>query len=162
MQTGQILFTQRPEICNRYKPDPPMKILLADDDVVARTFLTTALLGLGHDVLVAKDGEEAWATLSRQPVPVVVSDWVMPKWDGLELCRKVRNRPGKDYVYFILLAVRSGKESYRQAMEAGVDDFLFARNAMRQSSNLSCRRPANRKMTPPFEPPSAPTPNRPA
>lgn len=102
-----------------------MKILLADNDVVARMFLTTALLGLGHDVLVARDGEEAWATLLRQPVPVVVSDWAMSKLDGLELCRRIRSRPGKDYVYFILLTVRSGKDNYRQAMEAGIDDFLI-------------------------------------
>ena len=101
-----------------------MRILLAEDEVVTRTLLTTALLDPGHKVIVAKDGEEAWAAVLRAPVQVIVSDWIMPRMDGLELCRRVRARRRKEYVYFILLTACSGKENYRLAMEAGVDDCL--------------------------------------
>ena len=59
------------------------------------------------------------------PVRVVVSDWMMPEPDGLALCRAIRARVGADYVYFILLTGRDATEdNQREAIEAGVDDFL--------------------------------------
>jgi DNA-binding response OmpR family regulator len=48
----------------------------------------------------------------------------MPGMDGLELCRKIRERPSTDYTYFILLTANTGKDNLRRAMEIGVDDFL--------------------------------------
>ena len=56
---------------------------------------------------------------------VIVSDWMMPELDGLGLCRAVRGRVGEDYVYFILLTGKSpSDDNQREAIEAGVDDFL--------------------------------------
>lgn len=102
-----------------------MKILAVEDDPVARRVLQQALRKLDHDVVVAVDGEEALEILARDPARVVVSDWVMPKLDGLELCRRIRARTGADYVYFILLTSRSADtENQREAADAGVDDFL--------------------------------------
>jgi response regulator RpfG family c-di-GMP phosphodiesterase len=58
-------------------------------------------------------------------VRVIVSDWMMPGMDGLELCQKVRQRAKTDYTYFILLtAINTGRENLRKAMAAGIDDFL--------------------------------------
>jgi CheY-like chemotaxis protein len=68
---------------------------------------------------------DAWNLFDSQPVRVVVSDWLMPGLDGLELVRRIRNRPQTDYTYVILLtALQPGRENCRIAMEAGVDDFL--------------------------------------
>ena len=102
-----------------------MKILAVEDDAVSRAVLRKALRRLQHDVVEAADGEEAWEKLQTEPVRVVVSDWMMPRADGLDLCRRVRARPGKDYLYFILLTSRDAtEENQRAAADAGVDDFL--------------------------------------
>ena len=102
-----------------------MKILIAEDDPVARTVLRQALRRLGHGSVEAADGEAALRALASDPVRVIVSDWMMPGLDGLGLCRAVRGRVGADYVYFILLTGRDATEdNQREAIEAGVDDFL--------------------------------------
>ncbi len=102
-----------------------MKILAVEDDPVASAVLVQTLRRLGHEVVVAVNGEQALRILTSDPVRVVVSDWVMPDVDGLELCRRVRARLGEDYVYFILLTSQQPSEAnQREAIEAGVDDFL--------------------------------------
>lgn len=110
---------------NWERNDSPLKILAVEDDPVARRVLHQALRNLDHEVLLAEDGEQALAVLEREPVRVVVSDWMMPKLDGLELCRRIRARPGADYVYFILLTGRTADRANQgEAADAGVDDFL--------------------------------------
>ncbi len=102
-----------------------VKILAVEDDPVARAVLRQALLRLGHEVVEAKDGAEALRVLEKEPVRLIVSDWMMPELDGLGLCRAVRNRVNADYVYFILLTSREADvDNQREAIEAGVDDFL--------------------------------------
>lgn len=102
-----------------------MKILAVEDDPVSRAVLRQALHRLGHEGLEAGDGESAWSLLGREPVRVVVSDWMMPRLDGLGLCRRVRARLGGEYVYFILLTSSDAtEENQRTAADAGVDDFL--------------------------------------
>ncbi len=102
-----------------------MKILAVEDDPVARAVLHQALLRLGHEVVDAHDGTEALKILEKEPVRVIVSDWMMPEMDGLALCRAVRGRVEADYVYFILLTGRTADvDNQREAIEAGVDDFL--------------------------------------
>ncbi|WP_255558663.1 response regulator [Horticoccus luteus] len=102
-----------------------MKILAVEDDKVAATVMRKALTRLGHDVVLAGDGEEAWSALEADAVRVIVSDWTMPRMDGLELCRRVRARTQQQYVYFILLTGHDAtEENQRTAAEAGVDDFL--------------------------------------
>jgi DNA-binding response OmpR family regulator len=102
-----------------------VKILAVEDDPVARAVLRQALRRLGHDVIEAEDGEVAWERFEREPVRVIVSDWLMPRLDGLDLCRRVRGRVGGEYVYFILLTGSDASEdNQRTAADAGVDDFL--------------------------------------
>lgn len=102
-----------------------MKILTVEDDPVARRVLRQALQRLGHEVIEAEEGTEGLNRLAREPVRVIVSDWVMPTMDGLEFCRRVRARPAQDYVYFILLtSATASVGNQREAADAGVDDFL--------------------------------------
>jgi sigma-B regulation protein RsbU (phosphoserine phosphatase) len=102
-----------------------VKILAVEDDAVARAILRQALRRLGHEMVEAADGEAAWTLLQAEPVRVVVSDWIMPRADGLELCRKIRARTNGDYIYFILLTSRdASEENQTAAADAGVDDFL--------------------------------------
>lgn len=101
-----------------------MKILVAEDDEVSRKVLQVTLEKMGHEVVASRTGVEAWEAFDRDPLRVVVSDWMMPGLDGLDLCKRVRARPQTAYTYFILLTAKTGPVNYRQAMDAGVDDFL--------------------------------------
>lgn len=102
-----------------------MKVLAVEDDPVARAILRRTLERLGHEVVEAKDGEEAWEAWLREKPRVAVSDWQMPRLDGLGLCKRFRAQEGRDYVYFILLtATNDSAHNRRAAAEAGVDDFL--------------------------------------
>jgi phosphoserine phosphatase RsbU/P len=102
-----------------------VKILIAEDDFISEKILQLALEREGHEVVVNKDGLSAWRAFDQEPVRVVVSDWMMPGLDGLDLVRRIRGRRGTDYTYVILLtAMQTDRENLRRAMEAGVDDFL--------------------------------------
>jgi sigma-B regulation protein RsbU (phosphoserine phosphatase) len=101
-----------------------MKILVVEDDRVAATVLTTALRSLGHEPWLATDGNKGWLYFETEPTRVVISDWMMPGMDGLELCRRIRGHGG-EYTYLIMLSsMGTGGGNLDQAMEAGVDDFL--------------------------------------
>jgi sigma-B regulation protein RsbU (phosphoserine phosphatase) len=102
-----------------------MKILIAEDDPVSLTLLKATLESYGHEVVTSTSGAEAWEKFDREPARVIVSDWMMPDVDGLELCRRVRNRLKTEYTYFILLTANTtGRDALRTAMNAGIDDFL--------------------------------------
>lgn len=119
------IFCVAPGVAVTLKRASLVKILAVEDDAVARAILMKALLRLGHEVVLAPDGEAAWAAVQEDPVRVVVSDWIMPGIDGLELCRRIRARTGFEYVYFILLTARDASpENQNAAADAGVDDFL--------------------------------------
>lgn len=102
-----------------------MKILAVEDDPVAQLVLEASLRQLGHNVVLASDGADAWARLQADAeVRAVVSDWLMPGLSGLELCARIRARE-QDYVYFILLTQQSATDAnHEEALTAGVDDFL--------------------------------------
>lgn len=102
-----------------------MNILIAEDDFISRKLLINILEELGHVVTVAADGKEAWEAYLAQPTRMIITDWLMPQMDGLDLVRKVRENDKSDYTYIILLTANIGqRENYFKAMHAGVDDFL--------------------------------------
>ena len=101
-----------------------MNILVAEDDRLSRVLLSATLKKFGHAVLATENGREAWATLQCQHFPVLISDWMMPELDGLELCRLLRGEQRAKYTYIILLTSLEGKANYLAAMDAGADDFL--------------------------------------
>ena len=99
--------------------------MIAEDDRTSRALLKGALVKLGYDVVEASSGVTAWEALRETGARIVISDWVMPDIDGLELCRRVRAEPDKPYVYFIMLSgQRLAADDVTKAMEGGVDDFL--------------------------------------
>jgi CheY-like chemotaxis protein len=101
------------------------KILIAEDDPVSSKILQAALSNFGYEPVIADDGARAWAKFTREPVRLIVSDWMMSGMDGLALCEKVRARAQTPYTYFILLtANHTSSTNYELASAAGVDDFL--------------------------------------
>ena len=101
-----------------------MSILIAEDEAVTRLVLQRAVEKLGYDCLVAPDGAEAWRLFQDAEVDVVISDWLMPGLDGVELCRRVRASGREAYPYFILLTALGDKAHLLAGMRAGADDYL--------------------------------------
>jgi sigma-B regulation protein RsbU (phosphoserine phosphatase) len=102
-----------------------VKVLIAEDDSIAAQVLQNYLEKWGHQVVVAEDGAEAWRLFqSNGDIALVVSDWMMPGMDGLELVRRIRSGSRSGYTYVILLTAKAKKEDLVSGMEAGADDFL--------------------------------------
>lgn len=102
-----------------------MRILVAEDEPPDRELLGAALRQLGHDVVAVENGRQAWAVFQQQQdIQAVISDWLMPDLNGLELCRLVRGQERPHYTYFVFITILSGKRSYLRAMGAGADDFI--------------------------------------
>jgi two-component system cell cycle response regulator len=112
-----------------------MKVLIAEDDSVSRRMLETFLVKWGYQVVVATQGEEAWAILQGDDAPkLAILDWMMPGKDGIEICRCVRQRKGRAYIYLLLLTARGQKEDIVEGLEAGADDYVtkpFNRSELR-------------------------------
>jgi DNA-binding response OmpR family regulator len=101
-----------------------MKILVVEDEIDSRETLRLLLELDGHHVVSAQNGSEGWRAYTLSPFRVVISDWLMPEMDGLELCRRIRAAEGPSYSYVILVSALKGKSSYLQGMAAGADDFI--------------------------------------
>src|SRR5919201_3124931 len=103
-----------------------MNVLIAEDDAMTRLMLQRAVEHQGHACLVAQDGLQAWQLLQAHRVDVVISDWLMPLVDGIELCRRVRKQMEgvSSYTYFIFLTSLDDKEHMLAAMQEGADDYL--------------------------------------
>jgi phosphoserine phosphatase RsbU/P len=102
-----------------------MRILVVEDDFDVREMLRTLLQCDGHDVVTARNGEEGWTAFQKGIFSVVISDWVMPDMDGLELSRRIRASESSRYSYVLLLTALQGKKNYLTAMNAGIDDFML-------------------------------------
>lgn len=102
-----------------------MRILIADDDHMSATMLGRTIEKWGFEVVVAHDGNGAWAHITgANPPALAIVDWVMPEIDGLELCRRVRSTPLRSPLYVILLTARTGRQDLVAGLEAGADDYL--------------------------------------
>ncbi|MFQ5717924.1 MAG: PleD family two-component system response regulator [Acidobacteriota bacterium] len=101
-----------------------MNILIAEDERVSRTLLRAAVEKLGHTVIEANDGYEAWKYLAETEIPLLITDWMMPGLDGPTVCRLLRAEKLRPYTYVILLTAAEGKHRCAEAMDAGADDFI--------------------------------------
>ena len=101
-----------------------MRILIAEDDPTSRLVLSAAVRKLGHEVVSASDGAEAWRLYLATHFDAVISDRSMPEFDGIELCRRIRSSSKSGYTYFIFLTSFSEKPFILDGMNAGADDYL--------------------------------------
>ncbi len=102
-----------------------MKVLIAEDDPASRRLLERAVQSFGHEVTAAANGREAWERFQDGDFSFVITDWMMPEWDGLELSRHIRDSERPDYVYIIMQTSRAGQEDLITGMSAGADDFII-------------------------------------
>ena len=102
-----------------------MRILIAEDEPVSRHLLESTLAGWGHEVVVTYDGAQAWAALQGEDAPqLAILDWMMPGMDGLEVCRRVRQRQNAATTYIILLTAKGSKADVVDGLAAGANDYV--------------------------------------
>ncbi len=103
---------------------PAMTVLIADDNPSNRLLLERAVQSFGYQTVSADDGERAWQLFQSGDFGFVITDWIMPGLDGLELCRRIRRASRADYVYIIMVTSRSAHQDLLAGLEAGADDFI--------------------------------------
>lgn len=102
----------------------PMRVLVVEDDPIAAEMLSRAINNFGYPTAIASDGVEALARVRSGEFRIVVSDVEMPRMDGIELCRQIRNGTSCGYTYFIMLTGRSSTDDIVNGLDAGADDYV--------------------------------------
>ena len=103
-----------------------LPILIVEDDRLSRKFLETTIRKTGNEVVSVENGKKALEIMSERFFPIILTDWMMPEMDGIELCKAIRknSNASSTYVYIILLTVRDSQDDIITGFEAGADDYL--------------------------------------
>ncbi len=104
--------------------NPSFSILIAEDDPVSRRLLEATLAKEGYTVLTAENGRKALETFEKHFCPIIITDWMMPEMDGLDLTKTIREKITSRYVFIFLLTAKSSKEDIVAGLGAGADDYL--------------------------------------
>ncbi|HBF33279.1 TPA: diguanylate cyclase response regulator [Candidatus Sumerlaeota bacterium] len=103
--------------------ESPLKVLVAEDDSVARRLLESILEKWGFEVVGTNNGLQAWEAMQQpEPPEIAILDWVMPEMEGPEVCKKIRDLGMTTYV--ILLTARDSKQDVVSGLESGADDYM--------------------------------------
>jgi DNA-binding response OmpR family regulator len=108
------------------------RILLVDDEQAIQTMLSYPLQKDGYDVILASDGEEALVRFAEQPFDLVVLDVMMPRLDGLEVCKRIR---ATSTVPIIMLTARAEEIDKVLGLELGADDYITKPFSIREFSS---------------------------
>ncbi|HEX8103374.1 MAG TPA: response regulator transcription factor [Solirubrobacteraceae bacterium] len=133
--------------------DRPPRILLVDDEQPIQTLLSFPLQKDGYEVVQASDGREALARFSEQTFDLVVLDLMLPRMDGLEVCRRLRARSS---VPIIMLTAKSEEIDKVLGLELGADDYItkpFSLREFRSRVKAALRRGGLRQTDPDEEQP---------
>ena len=101
-----------------------MRVLVAEDNKDFQNLIKLHLEKEGYEVITADDGKEALEIFHQGDFRLIVTDWIMPKMGGVELCQKIRESSYSGYVYVILLTAKEEKKDLVQAMALGADDYI--------------------------------------
>lgn len=99
-------------------------ILIAEDNPVDRKLLEKMLIKAGYEVVSAENGREALMILKKDFFPLVITDWIMPEMNGLELCRAIRSHHFPGYIFVVFVTVKDAEDDIIAGQEAGADDYL--------------------------------------
>jgi len=103
---------------------PRIRVLVVEDDPAFQQVLRRRLEREGYEVAVAGDGREGMKSIVTFEPDLVISDWMMPHVDGLELCQSIKTGLREEAPYFILLTAKSELSDRLLALETGADDYL--------------------------------------
>jgi len=106
------------------KATPDIRILIVEDDPFFQRVLLKRLAAEGYQVQAASDGREGMKAIVTYEPDLVISDWMMPHVDGLELCQSVKTGLREASPYFILLTAKGEISDKLLALDTGADDYL--------------------------------------
>jgi PleD family two-component response regulator len=125
LQLAQAEAIDRPIVgFATHDPTVPCRVLIVDDDDLIISRVSSLLERSGYQVCTARSGEDALRILDSMTCHIVITDWHMPDMDGLDLCRDIRSRAEKAYIYVLMLTVRNGNGDILAALSAGADDYV--------------------------------------
>jgi two-component system chemotaxis response regulator CheY len=102
-----------------------MKVLVVDNSAPMRRAIRGIFSQIGFNkIILAGDGSEALQKLGKERAGLIVSDWDMPKMNGLELLKAVRGDEGLKDIPFIMITAEVGKENVLEAVKAGVSSYI--------------------------------------
>jgi len=107
------------------KPAGDVKVLIVEDDPFFSRVLQKRIAGEGYQVQSAADGREGMKLIVTFEPDLVVSDWMMPEVDGLELCQSVKTGLREAAPYFILLTAKGEINDKLLGLQTGADDYLI-------------------------------------
>lgn len=102
----------------------PVKILVVDDEPDILEFLRYNLVKEGYEVITANNGEEGIRKAEEEKPNLIILDIMMPRMDGVEVCRQLRNKPEFDRTVITFLTAREEDYSQIAALEVGGDDYI--------------------------------------
>jgi adenylate cyclase len=102
----------------------PRRILVAEDDPASRDVLRARLAAHGYEVLTAADGEEALAAVRAHAPDLLLLDVMMPRLDGVEVCRRLRADPAAPFLPVIMVTARADTADVVAGLDAGADEYL--------------------------------------
>ncbi len=102
----------------------PARILIVDDNPMNVDILQSCLAFHGYEIITASDGEEALATAREKQPDLILLDVMMPKLDGLEVCRRLRADPSLPFMPTILVTAKADSKDVVAGLEAGADEYL--------------------------------------
>ena len=100
-----------------------MKILIIDDEMVSRKKMERLIQNLDYETIVAENGQEGFEIWRTERPRIVITDWIMPGMDGVELCKRIREAEGQ-YTYVIMVTSKKEVNDIVAGMDAGADDFI--------------------------------------
>jgi adenylate cyclase len=102
----------------------PHRILVVDDNEINRDILVTRLEAHGYEALQAADGEEALIAAAEHRPDLILLDVMMPKLDGLEVCRRLKNDSAATFTPVILVTAKATTQDIVAGLDAGADEYL--------------------------------------
>jgi len=116
------------EKLSHQKNEKIKKVLIAEDNAVSGKILQKNIMDWGYEVVLAKNGKEAWLALQSEGIKLAILDWMMPEISGIQLCKKIRENDhrGEDqeYTYIILLTAKDEQKDLIKGFSAGADDYI--------------------------------------
>ncbi|MCP3101739.1 response regulator [Myxococcus sp. K15C18031901] len=131
LNAPELVRAARPETRSSGPEAQRPRILVCDDALTTRFAMKSLLEIAGYPVVTAADGEEAWNILERTPCQLVVSDWQMPRLDGVGLARRLKSHASLHSTPIILVTSLDSPEDRAAGLEAGADGYLVKREVER-------------------------------
>src|SRR5712691_481110 len=123
--TARVLCWRKSEnTCRSHPMHTPPRILIVDDNEMNRDILVTRLATQGYELFQAADGEEALTAAMQKLPDLILLDGMMPKLDGMEVCRRLKADPNLPFMPIILVTAKAASTDVVAGLEAGADEYL--------------------------------------